>query len=60
MANKQPTTELNGDLDLFGDGSVYIHRGFARAWKPNAPIRLDWSEGEGASLSRLGYFGGAG
>jgi len=26
MANKQPTIELNGDLDLFGDGSVYIHR----------------------------------
>jgi hypothetical protein len=25
-----------------------------------APIRLDWSAGEGASLSRLGYFGGAG
>jgi hypothetical protein len=26
MANKQPMIELNGDLDLFGDGSVYIHR----------------------------------
>jgi N-acyl homoserine lactone hydrolase len=26
MANKQPTIELNGDLDLFGDGSIYIHR----------------------------------
>jgi N-acyl homoserine lactone hydrolase len=26
MANKQPTIELNGDLDLFDDGSVYIHR----------------------------------
>jgi len=25
-ANRQPTIELNGDLDLFGDGSVYIHR----------------------------------
>jgi glyoxylase-like metal-dependent hydrolase (beta-lactamase superfamily II) len=25
-ANKQPMIELNGDLDLFGDGSVYIHR----------------------------------
>jgi N-acyl homoserine lactone hydrolase len=26
MANKQPTIELDGDLDLFGDGSIYIHR----------------------------------
>jgi len=26
MANKQPTIELNGDLDLFGDGSIYVHR----------------------------------
>jgi glyoxylase-like metal-dependent hydrolase (beta-lactamase superfamily II) len=25
-AGKQPTIELNGDLDLFGDGSFYIHR----------------------------------
>lgn len=25
-AGRQPTIELNGDLDLFGDGSVYIHR----------------------------------
>jgi N-acyl homoserine lactone hydrolase len=25
-AGKQPMIELNGDLDLFGDGSVYIHR----------------------------------
>jgi len=25
-ASKVPTIELNGDLDLFGDGSVYIHR----------------------------------
>ncbi len=25
-ASKIPTIELNGDLDLFGDGSVYIHR----------------------------------
>ena len=23
---RQPTIELNGDLDLFGDGSIYIHR----------------------------------
>jgi N-acyl homoserine lactone hydrolase len=23
---RQPTIELNGDLDLFGDGSVFIHR----------------------------------
>jgi glyoxylase-like metal-dependent hydrolase (beta-lactamase superfamily II) len=23
---KQPTIELDGDLDLFGDGSVYVHR----------------------------------
>jgi len=26
MPGSQPTIELNGDLDLFGDGSVYIHR----------------------------------
>ncbi len=26
MANKQKVIELDGDLDLFGDGSVYIHR----------------------------------
>ena len=26
MANTQPTIELDGDLDLFGDGSIYIHR----------------------------------
>ena len=25
-ANTQPTIELNGDLDLFGDGSIFIHR----------------------------------
>jgi N-acyl homoserine lactone hydrolase len=25
-AGRQPTIELNGDLDLFGDGSIYIHR----------------------------------
>jgi N-acyl homoserine lactone hydrolase len=25
-ANKQPMIELKGDLDLFGDGSVYVHR----------------------------------
>ncbi len=24
--SRQPTIELNGDLDLFGDGSIYIHR----------------------------------
>lgn len=24
--SRQPTIELDGDLDLFGDGSVYIHR----------------------------------
>jgi len=23
---RQPTIELNGDLDLFGDGSIYVHR----------------------------------
>jgi N-acyl homoserine lactone hydrolase len=23
---RQPTIELNGDLDLFGDGSVFVHR----------------------------------
>jgi N-acyl homoserine lactone hydrolase len=26
MPNKYKVIELNGDLDLFGDGSVYIHR----------------------------------
>jgi glyoxylase-like metal-dependent hydrolase (beta-lactamase superfamily II) len=26
MPNKQPVIELESDLDLFGDGSVYIHR----------------------------------
>jgi N-acyl homoserine lactone hydrolase len=26
MANRQPMIELNGDLDLFGDQSIYIHR----------------------------------
>ena len=26
QVNKQKVIELNGDLDLFGDGSVYIHR----------------------------------
>ena len=26
MANAQPVIELEGDLDLFGDGSVFIHR----------------------------------
>ena len=25
-AGRQPTIELNGDLDLFGDGSVFVHR----------------------------------
>lgn len=24
MANKQPMIEFEGDLDLFGDGSIYI------------------------------------
>jgi hypothetical protein len=23
---RQPTIELNGDLDLFGDGNVFVHR----------------------------------
>ena len=26
QAGRQPTIELNGDLDLFGDGSIFIHR----------------------------------
>jgi glyoxylase-like metal-dependent hydrolase (beta-lactamase superfamily II) len=26
MANKQKAIELDGDLDLFGDGSIYVHR----------------------------------
>jgi N-acyl homoserine lactone hydrolase len=26
VPNKQNVIELNGDLDLFGDGSIYIHR----------------------------------
>ncbi|HJS84561.1 MAG TPA: hypothetical protein VJ779_03805, partial [Acetobacteraceae bacterium] len=26
MPSKQKVIELNGDLDLFGDGSIYIHR----------------------------------
>jgi glyoxylase-like metal-dependent hydrolase (beta-lactamase superfamily II) len=26
MPSKQPVIELDGDLDLFGDGSVFIHR----------------------------------
>lgn len=26
VANKQPIIELNGDLDLFGDGSIFVHR----------------------------------
>jgi N-acyl homoserine lactone hydrolase len=38
MANKQPTIELNGDLDLFGDGSVYIHR--AASHTPGSQIAL--------------------
>jgi N-acyl homoserine lactone hydrolase len=38
MANKQPTIELNGDLDLFGDGSVYIHR--APSHTPGSQIAL--------------------
>jgi hypothetical protein len=26
MRDKQPLIELDGDLDLFGDGSIYVHR----------------------------------
>jgi len=26
LANAQPVIELDGDLDLFGDGSIFIHR----------------------------------
>jgi N-acyl homoserine lactone hydrolase len=38
MANKQPTIELNGDLDLFGDGGVYIHRAVSHT--PGSQIAL--------------------
>jgi glyoxylase-like metal-dependent hydrolase (beta-lactamase superfamily II) len=38
MANKQPTIELDGDLDLFGDGSVYIHRAVSHT--PGSQIAL--------------------
>jgi len=56
MANKQPTTELNGDLDLFGDGSVYIHRGFARAWKPNCADQARLVGGGGCFAFSSGLF----
>jgi len=38
MANKQPVIELNGDLDLFGDGSIYIHRAVSHT--PGSQIAL--------------------
>lgn len=38
MANKQPTIELDGDLDLFGDGSIYIHRAVSHT--PGSQIAL--------------------
>jgi glyoxylase-like metal-dependent hydrolase (beta-lactamase superfamily II) len=38
MANKQPMIELNGDLDLFGDGSVYVHRAVSHT--PGSQIAL--------------------
>ena len=38
MANKQPTIELDGDLDLFGDGSVYVHRAVSHT--PGSQIAL--------------------
>jgi N-acyl homoserine lactone hydrolase len=37
-ANTQPTIELDGDLDLFGDGSVYIHRAVSHT--PGSQIAL--------------------
>jgi N-acyl homoserine lactone hydrolase len=37
-ANTQPTIELNGDLDLFGDGSIYIHRAVSHT--PGSQIAL--------------------
>ena len=38
MANTQPTIELDGDLDLFGDGSIYIHRSVSHT--PGSQIAL--------------------
>jgi N-acyl homoserine lactone hydrolase len=38
MPNKQPMIELNGDLDLFGDGSVFIHRAVSHT--PGSQIAL--------------------
>jgi N-acyl homoserine lactone hydrolase len=38
MANKQPVIELDGDLDLFGDGSIYIHRAVSHT--PGSQIAL--------------------
>ena len=38
MANKQPMIELNGDLDVFGDGSVYVHRAVSHT--PGSQIAL--------------------
>ena len=38
MANTQPTIELDGDLDLFGDGSIYIHRSVSHT--PRSQIAL--------------------
>ena len=36
--NTQPTIELNGDLDRFGDGSIYIHRAVSHT--PGSQIAL--------------------
>jgi N-acyl homoserine lactone hydrolase len=38
MTGKQPMIELNGDLDLFGDGSVYVHRAVSHT--PGSQIAL--------------------
>jgi glyoxylase-like metal-dependent hydrolase (beta-lactamase superfamily II) len=38
LANKQPTIELDGDLDLFGDGSIYVHRAVSHT--PGSQIAL--------------------
>lgn len=38
LANKQPMIELNGDLDLFGDGSVFVHRAVSHT--PGSQIAL--------------------
>ena len=38
MADAQPTIELDGDLDLFGDGSIYIHRSVSHT--PGSQIAL--------------------